>query len=445
MRLNPSNKFLRSPVDPFDFDANTGGGKTTEVKDDKQKKQDPPKEEKKKDDQSQDEDEKQKPGTDFDLILEDDDQDDGQDEEDDKSKDDKSKDNKSKDDKSKDDKSKDDDKNDKDTSNKVLRQQRDEARNIAKKYGNLDPDVAVAMNEYITARFGDQIPSAEEIRGEFLLLADKDKEIDRYKTQVEDQSKAIRELDIRMSPEFKSDFIDPYNSAVTNLQVEFVNLDGDGKVLAPQASASFQKWLLDNKSKMDAMQMKAALSQFSKAFKQEAGMDYQPPAINTMMTAIGAVNSKSDKMNQAYENWETQKKESTTKAQQEREQSRAKEIEAAKRVRKQKATEAMSSYDYQKLIELGVIEDKSEYTKIFSREFQATESIFANPESAPTYDELIVRNFKAGHYDALLEKYEKLKKFKDDYDAESKGESKGGGGDTDDDDEDDNWHGGKLK
>lgn len=378
-----------------------------------------------------DEEDKQKKGTAFDLILEDEEEQEEQEEEEiDPNKD----------------KDKDKDKNDKEASNAVLRKQRDEARELAKKYGNLDPEVANAMNEYITSRFGDNIPSIDEIRGEFQLLAEKDNEIQTLRGRLEEQGKSIRDLDIRMSPDFKNEFIEPYNTAVTNLQVEVSQIDDDGKVLAPQSTASFHKWLLDNKKEIDPMKMKAALATHAKNFKAETGMDYVAPSVSTMMSAIGSVNTKSQKMGEAYDTWEKTKNESATKAQKEREKIQKENSEGAKRIRKAEATKAMSSYNYDELIDLGLIKDKNEYTKIFSDEFRKTESIFEDPSSAPSYADLTIRGFKASHYDSLLSSYKKLKEFKDAYDAEQKGESRGGGGEIEiEDDKEDDWDGGRLK
>jgi hypothetical protein len=390
-------------------------------------------------DDDKDDKEKQKPGTEFDLILNEDEDEDDENEgnEEEEEEDDK--------DKDKDKDKKDDDKNDKETSNKVLRKQRDEARKELEKYKKLDPKVADAMVAFLDEKFEGKIPTPEELAGELLIMKDRETEIATLKEKIDTQNKAIRDLDIRSSPEFKEQYIDPYNEVGQNLFTEIAHYDGDGKPIAPNSTAQFHNWLLKNSKELDGPKVKQALAQFAANYKKETGgEEYSAPSVTAVMSALRELNSKRDKMNTAYDNWEKERGESISRRQQEQEKAQKDNTERAKRLRKTQAQEAMSDdIDYTELVKLGLFKDKSEYVGKFNEQFKFTEGIFQDPGSAPTYRELMVRNFKAGHYDDLMKAYKELKTWKDKHDADDPG-SRGGGGDHEAKDDDEDWSDGKL-
>lgn len=332
-------------------------------------------------------------------------------------------------------------KNTKEESNKILRKQRDELQEKLKAYGDVTPELASAFNEFLQERFKDSIPTADELKGEFLLVADKDAEIERLKTEIQEKDNQLSDIDIRMSPEFKKKYTDPYAQAGEALFLEISNLSQtDGKALAPAETQAFYDKLL-KMEKLDGVAVKQELTRFAAEFKRQTGEDYISPPVSAVMTSLRQLHERRSAMNEAYSNWGQTKSKAIADRQKEQEQ-QEKDIRARnERLRKKQAQDAMRSFDRSQLD--GFVDD-DKFVSTFNKEFQYVESFMKDPTKTPAFSELITRGWKARMFDELLEDWKKLKRAEEEAGKKKKNGSRGGGGDTKNEEEEEDWSGGRL-
>lgn len=333
-------------------------------------------------------------------------------------------------------------KNSKEESNKVLRKERDEAREAIKKFGNLTPELAQEFSAFLDSRFKDKLPSPEEIKGEFLIVTEKDDRITKLESDLAEKDRLLADIDIRMSPDFRRDYADPYTEAGNNLFLEIANLNGEGKAIGMQATQAFYDFLTKTPD-LDGIKVKQQFAKLASDFEKETGEKYTAPPLAAVMTSLRLRKEKEAAFNKAYGSWSQTKQESLTKRQKEEEADQKDAVARNERMRRSQAQDAMRNFD-RKEIE-GFMDDEK-FVKSFNDEYKYIEDFMKNPEKTPTFKELMVRGWKARNFDGLLKEYKELKAFKDEHDKKEMSGSRGGSGSpkkTDKDDNDD-WADGKL-
>lgn len=427
-----AHNFYGDEDDKFDMDSQLDKGNRGNIalEDAPDEPKDKPKKEAKK--EAKKEEVKEEVKSDFDLRLED--SDDNKDKEVEEEEEDDKLNNQKEEEKRK--------KNSKEESNKILRKERDEAREALKKFGNLTPELAQEFSAFLDSRFKDKIPSPEEIKGEFLIVTEKDDKITKLENDLAERDRLLADIDIRMSPEFKKDYADPYTEAGNNLFLEIANLNSEGKAIGLQSTQAFFDYLIKTEN-LDGVKVKQEFAKFATAFEKETGEKYTAPPLSAVMTSLRIRKEREAAFNKAYGTWNETKKESLTKKQIEEEKKRQDEVARNERMRRSQAQDAMRGFD-RKEIE-GFMDDES-FVKTFNDEYKYVEDFMKNPEKTPTFKELMVRGWKARSFDALLKEYKDLKAFKDEHDKKEMSGSRGGGGNpkkvTKDDDDD--WADGKL-
>jgi hypothetical protein len=332
-------------------------------------------------------------------------------------------------------------KNSKEESTKILRKERDDAREALKKYGNLTPELAQEFSAFLDSRFKDKITSPDEIKGEFLLVTEKDDTITKLQNDIAEKDRLLADIDIRMSPEFKKDYADPYNEAGNNLFLEIANLNGQGQAIGMQSTQAFFDFLIKTPD-LDGVKVKQQFAKFAADFEKETGEKYTAPPLGAVMTSLRIRKEKEAAFNKAYGTWGETKKQSLTKRQAEEEQMMKDATARNERMRRSQAQDAMRKYDRK---EIEGFMDEETFVKSFNEEYKFVEGFMKDPTKTPTFEDLMIRGWKARNFDNLLKEFKELKAFKDEHDKQEMSGSRGGGGDPKKrQKDDDDWDDGRL-
>lgn len=313
----------------------------------------------------------------------------------------------------------------KEESIKNLREQRDAARKEREAFGNLTPELAKEVTTFLEERFKDKIPSPEELRGELLLVADKDKKLSELEAALTERDAKLADIDIRTSPEFKKSYSDPYQNAKETLFLEIAQLDGNGKALAHDLTSRFWNDMLQQE-KADGVAIKQALAKFARDFKTETGEDYQMPSVSNLVTSLRGAIEKRDALNEAYKGWGEKKAQTVVERQRQEERDRADILARNERTRRAQAQDALRSYDRTQVE--GIFTDE-DVAASWNEEYQFLEGIMKDPTNSPPFKELVERGWKARNFDKVAKELKELKAWKAEQDKKRSSKSRGGGGD----------------
>lgn len=329
----------------------------------------------------------------------------------------------------------------KDESVEILRAQRDEFKT---KYDTIQVEVsklgdgveltAIApVVDYIREQLGDQLVTKENISKIVDSIKSKDQQIETLQKDTNETKGKLREISIDFDDDFRRDYIVPFKTAEQSLFLEYAQPDADGNIMGPNSVTKLNALLFGTEkepidpAKLSAQQVKGYLTQYSKDFKEETGMDLPSISLSTIMGSIQGYVKTRNSLREARMDWDNKKKESQTKAQAEAQQQKELAERKNKDTRRQVVQKAYDNFDespYEGIFTSEEIGDA------FSEEYKYSESMFSG--KPPGWDELAIRGFKARTHDMLMERFKEKLQEKDELIESLKkkigGELRGGGG-----------------
>lgn len=160
---------------------------------------------------------------------------------------------------------------------------------IKKKEGKLDPD---AVNNYISKN--------KKRKEDLSKLPD-------LEQKLEEKDKKIKEFSIESSDEWVKNYQRPIEEAGQSLFATVINLDKDDKPKHEGLVKGFLSSILkldDKGNPPNALQIRSALSRFSKHYEDQTGEEYEAPRLNDLVDGVNSYVSRIKKAGDAKQNWE---------------------------------------------------------------------------------------------------------------------------------------------
>lgn len=291
----------------------------------------------------------------------------------------------------------------------ALRKKKDELQlkveEYEKKFGDLNPETVNPILDHLKENFEGAI-TEESVRDYLIETKALKEENETLKQQLSEKEKFVEEIDIQHSSEFKKNFTEPLQQAQQSILIEIANVGPDGKtIIGPKSTQQFYQTLIQGQ--FDGIALKAEVSKFKKAYKEETGEDHpELPPVNSLMNLVRNFQKKSEDRDNAYKHWGKTKEENKKKQEQEYFQNQER---SQKENRKQRVTLASKAFrEFPLDEEFNFIEEK-EAKSLFDEEFRFGEKLFTGkPEDIPPYDEMISRGVRARLFDIwapIIKKY----------------------------------------
>lgn len=295
---------------------------------------------------------------------------------------------------------------------KELRSSRDEWKtkynDLKSKYDVLQKSASEEGSEILSIveeKFGELGSSTRE-RVENLVNAVEERD------QIRDELESLkRDIDIRQSDDWKTNYEQPYNDSLESFYASIVNTDDDGKVPNERYFQSFAQELLTGaieSGDINATQVKSAINKFAKIYEDQTGEEYEKPSVSDVTKSIRTAIRLKNEAEKAYGSWENERK---TRAEQRKLQDAEKNeklTKIQKKERKRLAGKALTEFDSAYTSKLEDIFDEDDITSEFNEVFNSNESQLEDPSKAMPYDQLLSTIVKGRMFDALLEKYNEI-------------------------------------
>ena len=292
----------------------------------------------------------------------------------------------------------------------TLRKQRDDALEVGKVFtevfGEHKPSAIKPLLDFVLEEADGPI-TEEYVIGKIQEFKELKTVSSKYIEQLEEKERKIAELDVRESKEFEENFKKPYKEAHDSLFLEFATIGPDKKVIAPEATKAFQKFLTELKDP-SGIEVKSALMEFAKEFKKESGEDPTLPSVTHLMDSLRTFNKVRHDMHNAYVNWKTTKEEAKKKKESETQILTEAQQRANKKKRVDLASKAFREFD---LEDISFVTEK-EAEELFKEEYQFSEKIYTG-EDVPEYDSLLQRGVKSRLWDKYKDKLVSLLKLEE--------------------------------
>ncbi len=287
----------------------------------------------------------------------------------------------------------------------TLRKQRDEERErnkiFTETFGEHKPQLIKPILDLVS-EYADGPLTEDSVAAVITKLKDAENNINSLQEELQKREQIISQLDVEHSSEFNSKYKEPYKLAHDTLFLEYASVASDKSIIAPKATDALHKLLTSN-PEISGIEVKQALSQFAKAFKEESGEDAQLPSMNSLMNSLRAFKSSREAMQDAYTNWKTKKEEDAKSAQANQQIQTEAQKRASKKMRVDLISKAYREFD---LDVIPFVDDK-EAEELFKEEYDFGEKIFEGKE-VPTYDAVMQKGVKARLWDKYASKLKDL-------------------------------------
>lgn len=232
--------------------------------------------------------------------------------------------------------------------------------------------------------------------------------------KMKDKDEKLKDLDIRASEEFEEQYVKPHKERISDLFAEVAMVDKNGEPIQPDLFNNVVKNIAKNAKDITSARAKAILKELGEKYKEITGEDYEPPTISSFMSAVREVKTVAEKMEHAYNNWETVKKESTVKSQAEKQREQEQASKQQFSERRKLAQKAVDEFNYDDFD--GIVES-DDIVEIITNEFKRGEKQIAGEEQPKSYDFYLARGAKAELFDKIMPEFKRLRElYKSDQD-----------------------------
>lgn len=294
-----------------------------------------------------------------------------------------------------------------DESIQALRKQRDELRDSLEKhkaiFGDYDLEALSPIVNFVKESTNGVV-TKESISEYLERIKKSNEELEQLNGKLKEKDNIISDLDIRSSQTFKEQYQKPYDDAAKSIQVEIANFDPEKKILGPKATQKFFSFLTGTEG-VDAVDLKIKINEFTADYKKETGEDYPTTlSVTNIMSSVREFNHSRNKMGEAYQNWQTLKKEAEDRKLVELSQTQEVKLKENARLRKNLASKAYQDFDIDEYSFL----TSEEAQDFFHEEFKMGEGLHKGEVTIPPYNELITRGVKARMFDKFYPRFKEL-------------------------------------
>lgn len=276
---------------------------------------------------------------------------------------------------------------------------------------NLDFDedrlalIKYVEDSYEGETFGDKYKKFVEFESEAKEKLPKYKEVEeRYK----EKDSELRRINITSSDEWRENIEKPVIHARDSYVAVLADIDDEGNVRNEKQILTLANRLFNEGKDLTPVMIKAILKKFSTDYEQATGEIYEVPAISEIVKARESVIKTLTRRNEAFNNWEKEKKKEEEDYIIEQEERKSKLNESGRKEREDQFKEVSSSFDYKGLSSF--FDEKAVKARI-EEVYSDVEKALSGEGKMPTYKETLNNQIKARLFDELLTQAEKDRAF----------------------------------